>query len=224
MRISQIITEGGKAIPGAVPVTPTTFKNVMSELNKLLPELNFHPVGSAGHKPLSGDVDVFVDTVELMSVTNTDDPTAARASLEQTLKDNNLLTAKSGVSVHVGIPTGEDNNIAQVDIMTVYNAAQIAPLHQHDYSEDPTMKGGALFPMIADLAKAADSDYKLSPYRGIISRSTDKLITLNKSKIAQIILGDWADADDISSVKKLYRAVDKDPAKAAVLTKYRADT
>lgn len=220
MRISEILLEGGKAIPGAVPVTPKTFKNVMAELKKLLPDLNFYPVGSAGHKPLSGDVDVFVDTVELMSVTNSDDPKTARASLEQQLQQNNLPTAKSGVSVHVGIPTGEKNNIAQVDIMTVDNAAQIAPLHQHDYSEDPTMKGGALFPMIADLAKLANPDYKLSPYRGLISRSTDKLITSNKEQLAKLILGPQASADDLSSVKKLHRAAESNPPQKQMLSKY----
>lgn len=220
MRISEILNEGGKAIEGAVPVTPESFKVVMQNLKKMLPELNFYPVGSAGQKPLSGDVDVFVDTAELMSVTDTTKPKDARLKLEKQLQNLGLSTSKSGVSVHVGIPTGEGSEIAQVDIMTVDNAAQIAPLHQHDYSEDPKMKGGALFPMISDLAKAADPDYKLSPYRGLVSRETDELITLNKDEIAKRVLGDWASADDISSVKKLLRATENHPELKQVLQKY----
>lgn len=217
MRISEILKEGGKAIEGVVPVTPESFVVVMQNLRNMLPELNFYPVGSAGQKPLSSDVDVFVDTAELMSVTDTTKPKDARLKLEKELQNLGLKTSKSGVSVHAGIPTAESNQIAQVDIMTVNNAAQVAPLHQHDYSEDPQMKGGALFPMISDLAKAADPDYKLSPYRGLVSRETDELITLNKDEIAKRILGDWASADDISSVKKLLRATEKHPDLKQVL-------
>lgn len=211
MKICDIITEGGAAIPNSQPVTPENFEIIMRNLKKALPNLDFYPIGSAGQKPLSSDVDVLVDQDQVLNQSGADSVKDAKQWLEQQLLDQDLVTRKSGVSVHVGIPWSATKH-SQVDIMLVPNAANIAPLHQHDYSEDPTMKGGAVFPMIADLAKLANPDYKYAPWRGLVSRSTDKVISQDKDQIAQLVLDDpTATAKSISSPQAILRAVAERP-------------
>lgn len=211
MKICDIITEGGAAIPNSQPVTPENFEIIMRNLKKALPNLDFYPIGSAGHKPLSSDVDVLVDQDQVLNQSGADSVKDAKQWLEQQLLDQDLVTRKSGVSVHVGMPWSATKH-SQVDIMLVPNAANIAPLHQHDYSQDPTMKGGAVFPMIADLAKLANPDYKYAPWRGLVSRSTDEVISQNKDEIAQLVLDDpTATADSISSPQAILRAVAERP-------------
>lgn len=215
MRIRDIIMEGGKAIPDSTPVNPQQFQEVMSALKELLPGVESHPIGSAGHKPLSGDVDVLIDQDQVLGLTGAQDAKTARVALAQQFQEKGLEVKRSGVSVHVGIPVTD--GLAQVDLMIVPNAGSVARMHQHDYSTDPEMKGGAIFPMLADLLRVSDPNLKLSPWRGVVTRDTDELVTNDKDEIAALALGPGHTARDIGNPAAIRTAASKSPERLAAL-------
>lgn len=219
MRLHQIrqVNEGGKAIPDASPLTPSEVREVLDIATKILPELEIYPIGSAGYKPQSSDVDVLVDADELMAATGAPDLKKARAELASYLRSKGYQATQSGVSVHVGILL--DDKVGQLDIMAVDGAKHVAPLHRHDYRDDPEMKGGSVVIMIADLVKLANPNHKLSPYRGIVDRETDELVTRDKNEIAKMIIGDEATAVDLSSTSAILRALKNHPEKLQALKK-----
>jgi hypothetical protein len=101
--------------------------------------------------------------------------------------------------------------------MAVENARDVVPLHTHDYSKDPTMKGGTLHGMWADLTNMSSlpdhPSLMMSPYKGLVDRETKELITSNKDQIAKIIIGPDASAEDMGSVHSILTALRSDPKK-----------
>jgi len=221
-----MITEGGKAIPSAVPVTPMNIDMVTKNLNKAMPlGIDTYPIGSAGKKSVSSDVDVLIDADQLLEVFPLDELKLARQALEKHFANMGLETKRTGVSVHVGIPNG-DGGVAQVDIMAVQNAKAAQPLHTHDYT-DSQMKGGTLHAMWADLANMSATpeaeSLMMSPYKGLVNRETKELVTNNKDEIAKIIIGPSASADDMGNPTKLLKALEPYPKKYdAIKNKYMA--
>ena len=146
-----------------------------------------------------------IDAGELMKVFPTKELKLSRLGLENYFKNHGYQAARTGVSIHVGIPTGVDDEIVQVDLMAVENAAAAQPLHTHDYT-DPTMKGGTLHAMWADLANMSSvqghGSLMMSPYKGLVDRETKELITNDKDQIAKIIIGPTATADDPSPTSR----------------------
>jgi hypothetical protein len=168
---------------------------------------------------------VLVDAEELMAAfPQSKDLKSARQSLELYFKEKGLFAARTGVSVHVGIPIGATQNLVQVDIMAVENAGAAQPLHTHDYSRDPAMKGGTLHAIWADLANLSSTpelSLMMSPYKGLVNRTTKELITNNKDEIAKRIIGPDASAQDMSSVGAILDALKKYPEKyTAIKDKY----
>lgn len=222
----MMLNEGGNVVPGAKELTKQDFPLVMANLNKFMPKgVKLYPIGSAGHKEVSSDIDALVDAEELMAVFPAKDLKSSRMALEKYFKDQGLFAARTGVSVHVGIPIGTTQDLVQVDIMAVENAADAAPLHTHDYSRDPTMKGGTLHAIWADLARMSSTtehpSIMISPYKGLVDRETKELITSNKDAIAKIIIGPTATAKDMSSTYAMLDALRKYPEKYnAIKDKY----
>jgi len=96
----------------------------------VLPDgINVYPIGSAGHKEVSSDIDALIDAGELMAVFPAKELKLSRKALEDYFKEQGLFAARTGVSIHVGIPTGEGDSVVQVDLMAVENAARVQPLH-----------------------------------------------------------------------------------------------
>lgn len=214
----SIISEGGNVVPDAKPVTRKNVQTVVNNLQKLMPKgINVYPIGSAGKKDVSSDMDVLIDAAQLMSVFPSKELKLSRKALEEYFQSKGMFAARSGVSVHVGVPTGEGDDITQVDIMAVENAADVVPLHTHDYSKDATMKGGTLHGMWADLTNMSSlpehPSLMMSPYKGLVDRQTKELLTSNKDKIAKIIIGPDASAEDMGSVHSLLMALRKYPEK-----------
>ena len=226
----SVVQEGGNAIEGAVAVTKSNFDTIIKNLKAIIPDgVKFQPIGSAGKKEVSGDMDIIIDLEQIRLALGIPEPENkkqakllgknVRIELEKLFQQAGLVTMKSGISVHAGIPTGEGNNIAQVDMMVVPNADEVAPLHQHDYSENPQMKGSTIHGILAALTNAVappaghsipegqKSYYKLSPYIGLMTRSPSELITSNKDEIAKIIIHSEASAKDLSSVRNMLRAL-----------------
>jgi hypothetical protein len=214
---TKILREGGNVIQGAVELRKSEFPLVMANLEKILPKgMNLYPIGSAGKKEISSDIDALIDAEELMAAFPAKELKFSRKSLEDYFKEKGLQAARTGVSVHVGIPIGDTDKLVQVDLMAVEKAADAQPLHSHDY-DDPTMKGGTLHAMWADLANLSSIEghpsLMMSPYKGLVDRQTKQLITSNKDEIARIIIGPTATASDMGNPKKVLAALKQYPQK-----------
>jgi len=224
----MILSEGGNVVPNAVPIKRENFAAAMANLTKILPKgMNLYPIGSAGKKDISSDIDALVDAGELMQAFPAKELKLSRKALEDYFKQTGLFAARTGVSVHVGVPTGQGDEIVQVDLMAVENAAAAQPLHTHDYT-DPTMKGGTLHAMWADLANMSQAQghasLMMSPYKGLVDRETKELVTNNKDQIAKIIIGPTASADDMGNPTKMMAALQQYPQKYNVIkNKYFAE-
>jgi Family of unknown function (DUF6267) len=221
----MILLEGGNVIPNAKPINKANFPAAVKNLQHILPKgLNLYPIGSAGKKEISSDIDALIDAGELMKAFPAKELKLSRKALEDYFKQKGLPAARTGVSIHVGIPTGKDDDIVQVDLMAVENAKAAVPLHTHDYT-DPNMKGGTLHGMWADLANMSSIEghqsLMMSPYKGLVDRETKELVTSDKDKIAKIIIGPTASADDMGNPTKMMKALEKYPEKyKAIKDKY----
>lgn len=219
------ILEGGNVVPNAVELRKENFPLVMANLKKILPpNLNLYPIGSAGHKEVSSDIDALIDAGELMTAFPAKELKLSRKALEDYFKSKGLFAARTGVSIHVGVPIGATQDVVQVDLMAVENAAAAQPLHTHDYS-DPQMKGGTLHGMWADLANMSSVEghesVMMSPYKGLVDRATKELVTNNKDEIAKIIIGPTASAADMGNPQKVLAALKPYPEKyTAIRDKY----
>jgi hypothetical protein len=211
------LNEGGNVVPNAVELQKANFPLVMANLKKILPQgLNLYPIGSAGHKEVSSDIDALIDASELMKAFPAKELKLSRKALEDYFKSKGLFAARTGVSIHVGIPIGATQDVVQVDLMAVENAAAAQPLHTHDYT-DPQMKGGTLHGMWADLANMSSVEghesVMMSPYKGLVDRTTKELVTNNKDEIAKIIIGPTASAADMGNPQKMLAALKPYPEK-----------
>ena len=222
----MILIEGGNVVPGAVPIKRENFDTAMKNLQDILPQgLNLYPIGSAGKKEISSDIDALVDAEELMRAFPAKELKLSRKELEDYFKSKGLFAARTGVSIHVGVPTGAGDEVVQVDLMAVENAKAAQPLHTHDYS-DPNMKGGTLHAMWADLANMSSipghTSLMMSPYKGLVDRETKELVTNDKDEIAKIIIGPTASADDMGNPTKMLKALQAYPEKyKAIAEKYK---
>jgi hypothetical protein len=87
------------------------------------------------------------------------------------------------------------------------------------------MKGGTIHAIWADLANLSSTpehpSLMMSPYKGLVDRTTKELITNNKDEIAKIIIGPNATAQDMSSVDAMLDALKPYPQKyQAIKQKY----
>ena len=225
----MILSEGGNVVPNAVPIKRENFATAMRNLQHVLPKgLNLYPIGSAGKKTVSSDIDALIDADELMRAFPAKDLKTSRKELEDYFKDKGLFAARTGVSVHVGVPTGAGNDIVQVDLMAVENARDAQPLHTHDYDSEE-MSGGTVQRIWADLANlsrvAGHDRLMMSPYKGLVDRDTKELLAKDKDGIAKIIIGPTATASDLGNPTKILNALKQYPEKyAAIKDKYFPET
>jgi hypothetical protein len=205
----------GNIIPNAVPVTKLNYQATLHELSIILPVgLSTFPFGSAGKKEISGDIDMLIDADELMKIFPETDIKHSRKLLQDYFISRGLFSVRSGVSVHVGIPIG--NDIVQVDLMSVENAKDIQKLHDHDY-DNPTMSGKTVVSMWCDMANLTSSGLMISPYKGLLIRQTRDFLSCDKDVIAKIILNPTATGEDMRSPKNILRAVAGNPIKTEYL-------
>lgn len=212
---------GGNVIPNAISVLKDQVPFILTALHHAMPAgIKINVIGSAGKKEISSDVDVLIDAAELLSAFPwAIDVKTGRKYLELHFKSCGLVSARTGVSVHVGIPI--NNQVVQVDIMAVLNAISVLDLHTHNY-ECETTKGGTLHAMWADLANLSSVNehvnLMMSPYRGLVNRTTKELITSDKDQIAKIIIGPNACASDMSSPISLITALHAYPDKHKLIS------
>ena len=219
----MLIKEGGnvfKDADGAIAtkrINQTDVKPTVQWLEQLtgLPLMD-NMLGSTGQKPTSGDLDLAVDP-----------QTISKQELESRLTkwaeshgfDPKEWIRKSGISVHFKAPiTGrEDQGYIQTDFMFVVKPDFSKFLMRADPGSE--YKGVTRNVLMNSIAKA--SGYKLSPNSGLVSRTSNELVTDNPAEIAKLILTKNATEKDLFSVEAILGALQNDPQRDQKLEDFR---
>ena len=169
---------------------------------------------------MSGDLDMIVDLADLQQAYNMPDEEAKviRKKLRQHFDLAGFTTGQSGTSVHVEGPMGDHTH--QVDIMVVANAETASKFHTHNIPDGSKFKGVNKMITIAKLAK--DAGMKWSPYKGLVNRETDELISSNLDDIAKRLISPNASGKDLGSVEAIISALGKEKGDA-LLADLRSD-
>ena len=181
------------------------------------PEHRFAKKGTT--KLDSGDVDVFVDADKLKEKLGLDaeaDDKAVRQALAAVMSKR-FPTLQIGKNVHIGLPTGGEieglPTYFQVDLMTMKHAHDIGQHHEHDYSiKDSPYKGVdqqlALSSLVNSIPGHPPKTFQYDGFGGALkNRATGEVITHNVDKIAKLVLGANATADDLGSAESIIQAV-----------------
>jgi len=219
------LKEGGNIFPNSVGFDHKIIPNLMQQINSVLAKTNTKaiPIGS-GATPtpgkMSGDLDMIVDLADLQNAFNMQDQEAKviRKKLRQQFDLAGFNTGQSGTSVHVEVPIGD--NTHQIDIMVVANAETASKFHTHNIPQGSKFKGVNKMITIAKLAK--EKGMKWSPYKGLVNRDTNELISSNLDDIAKRLLGPNARGQDLGSVESILSALGKE-AGDALLADLRDD-
>ena len=211
------IKEGGNIFPNSVSFDHAKIPALMKAINGVLAKTGSKaiPIGS-GATPtkgkISGDLDMIVDMDQLKQHFNMEDQKdpVIRKKLRQVFDLAGFNTGQSGTSVHVEVPDGDETH--QIDIMVVPNAETASKFHTHSIPQGSKFKGVNKMIALAKLAK--DKDMKWSPYKGLLNRETDELISNNLDDIAKRLLSPNASGKDLGSVESIMSALGKEAGDA----------
>ena len=211
------IKEGGNIFPNSVSFDHAKIPALMKAINGVLAKTGSKaiPIGS-GATPtkgkISGDLDMIVDMDQLKQHFNMEDQKdpVIRKKLRQVFDLAGFNTGQSGTSVHVEVPDGNETH--QIDIMVVPNAETASKFHTHSIPQGSKFKGVNKMIALAKLAK--DKDMKWSPYKGLLNRETDELISNNLDDIAKRLLSPNASGKDLGSVESIMSALGKEAGDA----------
>ena len=211
-----------------------------------------HEYGGGGRED-SGDVDIMIDPSDLLKNFSVDlekynqaratplgpkafanmmddekkkatfQMSAAKWGLAKYMSDNGFETDPGTLTVNF---SGSGKNYS-IDLIVRPRSAW--PLHTHDFTRDPGMRGGDLwvnlYPTLAKLAsKTTFTDPKtgeekgnlqFSPDKGLVDRDTGEVVAIDKTEIAKILLGPTASSKDLASISGIRDQLKKDPAKWA---------
>ena len=208
----MILNEGGNVWPDVDPFSKAEAPGILQRAQSIMPPgIELIPVGSAGHKASSGDMDLMVDADQILKATGTKDEKTARAALKNWIQDRGYSAAQTGINVHIKIPN-EDKS-AQVDIMLVKNAGSVSKFHQHDYSiENTPYKGVHKHILLSSMAKNTKTPQfpnglMWSGFQGLFNRGPDgkkaELISQDADEVAVILIGPGATGKDLGSVERI---------------------
>lgn len=214
------LKEGGNIFPGTSDFDHKLIPDMMKQINSVAKQTGAKvlPIGS-GATPtpgkISGDLDMIVDAGILKKYFKID-PTDAKANvkvkveLENMFKAAGFETRKSGQIVH--IKTNVDGAMQQVDIMVVDDGETAQKFHVHDIPKGSPYKGVHKQMAIAALAKEKTTPehldgFKWSPYKGLVDRNTDELVSNNLDEVAKMLIGPNAKAADLGSVESIVKAM-----------------
>ena len=211
------IKEGGNIFPNSVSFDHAKIPALMKAINGVLAKTGSKaiPIGS-GATPtkgkISGDLDMIVDMDQLKQHFNMEDQKdpVIRKKLRQVFDLAGFNTGQSGTSVHVEVPDGNETH--QIDIMVVPNAETASKFHTHSIPQGSKFKGVNKMIALAKLAK--DKDMKWSPYKGLLNRETDELVSNNLDDIAKRLLSPNASGKDLGSVESIMSALGKEAGDA----------
>ena len=218
-----------------VRLSPEQFLEVKKGLQPILASLGdagFWRAGGAGSfdpehryakkgttKLDSGDVDVFLDTDNIKQALKLDpkmDDGAVRKVLASHMAKH-YPTLQIGKNVHIGYPMGSEIEglpaYFQVDLMTMAHAHEVGQHHEHDYSVKDSPYGGqdqqfALSSLVNTIPGAPERTYQYNGFGGALqNRATGEVITRNIDRVAEIVLGKGATADQLGNVESMIAAV-----------------
>jgi len=204
-----ILKEGGNIWPDQT--TDFDHKDIpalMKQINSVVVKTGAKalPIGS-GATPVagkrSGDLDMIVDSGVLKDFFKVKDDKNARIELEKLFQQSGLDTAKTGTSVHVKVPLGTAAH--QVDIMVVPDGEAAQKFHVHDIPQGSPYKGRHKQVALAYLAK--QKGLKWSPYKGLVNRETNELVSNNLDDVAKQLVGPRASSKDLGSVEAIAGAL-----------------
>ena len=215
-----ILKEGGNIFAGTTDFDHKIIPTMMKQINSVAKQTGAKvlPIGS-GATPtpgkISGDLDMIVDAGALKKHFKID-PADKKANvkvkveLENMYKAAGFETRKSGQIVHVKTIVGDESQ--QVDIMVVDNGETAQKFHVHDIPKNSPYKGVHKQMAIAALSKSATTPehtegFKWSPYKGLVDRATDVLVTSNLDEVAKMLIGPNAKAADLGSVESIVKAM-----------------
>lgn len=213
----KILKEGGNIWPESEHFDQAIAAHLAAETNKYLAgaHTKAHLIGSAATPTpgkMSGDLDVMVDLDNIMRLIKTDDAKQARIGLEKFLQDQGLQTRRTGVTVHILLPF--KGRFYQVDIKAVKNAERVSLFHTHNIPANSPYKGVHKQMMMNALASSQGMLW--SPDEGLYARDQAgkkaHLLSDDLDKIAKLLIGPNAKAQDLGSVESILDAI-PDPAR-----------
>tara|TARA_B110000503_G_C7147888_1_gene413795 strand:+ start:896 stop:1744 length:849 start_codon:yes stop_codon:yes gene_type:complete len=229
----EFLKEGGNIFQGTSDFDHKLIPDMMKQINSVAKQTGAKvlPIGS-GATPtpgkISGDLDMIVDAGVLKKYFKIDPAdkkanTLVKVELENLFKAAGFETRKSGQIVHVKTNVGD--SAQQVDIMVVDDGETAQKFHVHDIPKGSPYKGVHKQMLIADLSKTTTTaehpdGFKWSPYKGLVDRTTDELVSNNLDEVAKILLTPKAKAADLGSVEAIVAAK---PEAQAIVDKYESD-
>lgn len=212
----MILLEGGNVFSDVEPFSKEEAPEVLSKAQAMMPGgINLIPVGSAGHKASSGDMDLMVDEDSMLEFFKVKTAKEARQKLKTYFQDRGTDSALTGINVHIKVPNG--NKFAQADIMFVKDAGSVSKFHQHDYSiENTPYKGVHKHILLSSIAKETRNQtypYGLmwSGFQGLFARDEDgkkaDFVTRDADEVAKILIGNHAEAKDLGNVERIIDAL-----------------
>lgn len=217
----SILKEGGNIFQGTADFDQKLIPDMMKQINGVMTKAGVKalPIGS-GASPtpgkMSGDLDMIADAGKLIQKLKAPDVKTAKIELEKMFQQAGFETKKTGQIVHVKTNIGD--TAQQVDIMVVDNGETAQKFHVHDIPKGSPYKGVHKQIMIADLAK--EKGFKWSPYKGLVNRDTNELVSNDLDNIAKQLIGPNATASDLGSVESILA---KMPSAKEIVDKYEAD-
>tara|TARA_B100000780_G_scaffold252986_1_gene200385 strand:- start:129 stop:899 length:771 start_codon:yes stop_codon:yes gene_type:complete len=210
-----ILNEGGNIFQGTAEFDQKIIPDMMKQINKVMKVTGAKalPIGS-GATPtagkLSGDLDMIVDAGIVLKHFKSPDVKTAKIELEKIFQAAGFETKKSGQIVHVKTNIGGTGQ--QVDIMVVDNGETAQKFHVHDIPKNSPYKGVHKQMAIAALSKSTTTPehtdgFKWSPYKGLVDRTTNELVSSNLDEVAKILIGPNAKAADLGSVESIVKAM-----------------
>jgi len=174
-----------------------------------------HLLGTTGTKTTSNDIDIgmppgadkdeLINKLSIWCSKNKMDP-----------KD---CIKKSGVSVHFKTPVGgsPDRGFVQTDFMFVPNLE----FAKFSMVADPNSEYKNANKHVVLSAVAKHHGFKWSPTQGLISRTTNDVVSTNPDEIAEMLLGNRKTRADITSVEAVINALEGNPDRDAILADAR---
>ena len=171
-------------------------------------------LGSTGRKPTSGDLDLAVDLSEVSKE-------QLAAHLTQFIQSQGLdprdWVRKSG-EVHLKTPIGGDpkKGFVQTDFMFFPDLSW--GIFYYGGSEGSSFKGMNRNVLMSSIAKQAGLKVGAN---GMISRTTNQVVSQDPDQVAQVLLGPTATSSNLKNVESIYAALATDPERNAKLADFR---
>jgi hypothetical protein len=218
-----ILKEGGNIFSGTTDFDHKLIPDMMKQINSVAKQTGAKilPIGS-GATPtpgkISGDLDMIVDAGTLKKHFKID-PADKKANVQVKVELENMFkaagfeTRKSGQIVHVKTNVGD--SAQQIDIMVVDDGETAQKFHVHDIPKNSPYKGVHKQMAIAALSKATTTaehpdGFKWSPYKGLVDRTSNELVSNNLDEVAKMLIGPNAKAADLGSVESIVKAMGAD--------------